>query len=205
MGIVTLESNNSSLTTDTEILHLCRSLAGRYRNQNHYDDLVSEGLISCYEAKASGAVDKGVYISSARRAMSDYINIKIKAVNTPSTWASRRASKAVSSASEVVGLTGVADGTFNSLMAAMSNVTEDVSDDTAFTPDHAVSYEDKEYNLHIASVAKKTLTATEWQIIKMRYFEDLTQDAVADLTQTNQRWVSRQETSALSKLRAALL
>lgn len=201
-----MENNiESNPPTDTEILHFCRSLAGRYRNQNHYDDLVSEGIISCYEAKANGVVDKGVYISSARRAMSDYINIKIKAVNTPSTWASRRASKAISSASDVVGLTGVAEGTFNSLMAAMSNVTEDVSEDTAFTPDHAVTYEAKEYNLHIIDVAKKTLNATEWQIIKMRYFEDLTQDAVADLTQTNQRWVSRQEMSAISKLRAALL
>lgn len=201
-----MESNNeSNPPTDTEILHICRSLAGRYRNQNHYDDLVSEGLIACYEAKASGAVDKGIYISSARRAMSDYINIKIKAVNTPSTWASRRASKAVSSASDVVGLTGVAEGTFNSLMAAMSNITEDVSEDTAFTPDHSLAYEDQEYNLHIQTVAKKTLNATEWQIIKMRYFDDLTQDAVAELTKTNQKWVSRQETSALNKLRVAVL
>jgi RNA polymerase sigma factor (sigma-70 family) len=87
----------------------------------------------------------------------------------------------------------------------MSNITEDVSEDTAFTPDHSLAYEDQEYNLHIQTVAKKTLNATEWQIIKMRYFDDLTQDAVEELTKTNQKWVSRQETSALNKLRVAVL
>jgi RNA polymerase sigma factor (sigma-70 family) len=197
--------NNESTLTDKEIYSLCRSLAGRYRNQNHYDDLVSEGMVCCYDLKAKGVTGKDNYAGAARRAMSDYINIKVKAVNTPSTWASRRASKAASSTSEVSSLTGVADGTFVSLMAAMANVTEGVADDTAFTPDHALTYEDREYNLHVLDVAIKTLSQTEWQIIKMRYFEDLTQDVVAELTQTNQRWVSRHEVSALSKLRAALL
>lgn len=190
---------------ESEIVSICKSLAGRYRNQNHYDDLVSEGLISCYEAKASGAVDKGVYISSARRAMSDYINIKIKAVNTPSTWASRRASKAVSSGSDVGSLTGVAKGTFVSLMAAMANVIEGLGEDTAFTKDHATAFEDQQYHTYVLSVAEKTLDATEMLIIKMRYLEDLTQDMVAEAMGTNQRWVSRHETSALSKLRKALM
>lgn len=191
--------------TDTEIMKLCRSLAGRYRNSNHYDDLVSEGLVRAYELKNEGVAEKGTYMSCIRTAMNDYINIKLKAVKTPTTWASRRASKASSSTSDVSSLTGVAEGTFVSLMAAMANVTEGVAEDTAFTPDHATTFEDNEYNTHVLSVAKKALSATEWQVIKMRYVEDLTQDVVAELTQTNQRWVSRHEASALRKLRVALL
>ena len=189
----------------SEIVSLCKSLAGRYRNQNHYDDLVSVGVLCCYELKAKDCDDRDVYVSSVRTAMNDYINIKVKTVNTPSTWASRRASKAVSSGSDVGSLTGVAKGTFVSLMAAMADVTEGVGEDTAFTKDHATTFEDQQYHKHVASVAEKTLDATEVLIVKMRYFEDMTQDVVAEVMGTNQRWVSRHETSALSKLRQALL
>lgn len=190
---------------ESEIVSLCKSLAGRYRNQNHYDDLVSVGVLCCYELKEEGCEDKDTYTSSVRRAMNDYINIKVKTVNTPSTWASRRASKAVSSGSDVGSLTGVAKGTFVSLMAAMADVTEGLGEDTAFTKDHATAFEDQEYHSHILAVAEKTLGTTEMLIIKMRYLDDMTQDMVAEIMGTNQRWVSRHETSALSKLRQALL
>jgi RNA polymerase sigma factor (sigma-70 family) len=190
---------------DSEILSLCKSLAGRFRNQNHYEDLASVGILCCYELKAEGIEDRDVYTSSVRRAMNDYINIKVKTVNAPTTWASRRASKAVSSGSDVGSLTGVAQGTYVSLMAAMADVTEGLSEDTAFTKDHAQSYEDQEYHRHVLCVAEKTLSHTEMQILKMRYFEGMTQDVVAELTKTNQKWVSRHEKTALSKLRATLL
>jgi len=188
-----------------EIVSLCKSLAGRFRNQNHYDDLVSVGVLCCYELKAEDCDDRDTYASSVRRAMNDYINIKVKTVNTPSTWASRRASKAVSSGSDVGSLTGVAKGTFVSLMAAMADVTEGLGEDTAFTKDHATAFEDQEYHSHVLAVAEKTLGTTEMLIIKMRYLDDMTQDMVAEIMGTNQRWVSRHETSALSKLRQALL
>jgi RNA polymerase sigma factor (sigma-70 family) len=191
--------------TDTEILKLCKSLARRYKNQNQYDDLVSEGLLACYELRETGsATDKQEYVRLARRVMNDYNNIKVKAVNIPSTWAARRASKAISGDTETDGLDGVASGTFLSLMAAMSNSTELLSEDSAFTPDHAEAYEEREYYIHVISVAIVTLNPTEWQILKMRYLDGMTQDVVAEETGTHQRWVSRIEVSALDKMRSTL-
>ena len=191
--------------TDTEILKLCKSLARRYKNQNQYDDLVSEGLLACYELRETGsATDKQEYVRLARRVMNDYNNIKVKAVNIPSTWAARRASKAISGDTETDGLDGVASGTFLSLMAAMSNSTELLSEDSAFTPDHAEAYEEREYYIHVISVAIVTLNPTEWQILKMRYLDGMTQDVVAEETGTHQRWVSRIEVNALDKMRSTL-
>jgi RNA polymerase sigma factor (sigma-70 family) len=191
--------------TDPEILKLCKSLARRYKNQNQYDDLVSEGLLACYELRETGsATDKQEYVRLARRVMNDYNNIKVKAVNIPSTWAARRASKAISGDTETDGLDGVASGTFLSLMAAMSNSTELLSEDSAFTPDHAEAYEEREYYIHVISVAIVTLNPTEWQILKMRYLDGMTQDVVAEETGTHQRWVSRIEVSALDKMRSTL-
>jgi RNA polymerase sigma factor (sigma-70 family) len=191
--------------TDPEILKLCKSLARRYKNQNQYDDLVSEGLLACYELRETGsATDKQEYVRLARRVMNDYNNIKVKAVNIPSTWAARRASKAISEDTETDGLDGVASGTFLSLMAAMSNSTELLSEDSAFTPDHAEAYEEREYYIHVISVAIVTLNPTEWQILKMRYLDGMTQDVVAEETGTHQRWVSRIEVNALDKMRSTL-
>jgi len=136
--------------------------------------------------------------------MNDYNNIKVKAVNIPSTWAARRASKAISGDTETDGLDGVASGTFLSLMAAMSNSTELLSEDSAFTPDHAEAYEEREYYIHVISVAIVTLNPTEWQILKMRYLDGMTQDVVAEETGTHQRWVSRIEINALDKMRTTL-
>jgi len=87
----------------------------------------------------------------------------------------------------------------------MTNTTENISDDTAFTKDHAEVFEKKEYHAYIMSVVKKTLSATELKVIELRYFRDMTQDDVADLFKTNKMWVSRHEKSALNKLRKRLL
>jgi len=191
--------------TDPEILKLCKSLARRYKNQNQYDDLVSEGLLACYELRDSGsATGKQDYIGAARREMNDYNNIKTKAVNVPVANASRMASKAISGDTETDGLEGVTNGTFLSLMAAMSNSTELLSEDSAFTPDHAEAYEEREYYIHVISVALTTLNPTEWQILKMRYLDGITQDVVADEFGLDQSWVSRHENVALSKIRKKL-
>jgi RNA polymerase sigma factor (sigma-70 family) len=191
--------------TDPEILKLCKSLARRYKNQNQYDDLVSEGLLACYELRDSdSATGKQDYIGAARREMNDYNNIKTKAVNVPVANASRMASKAISGDTETDGLEGVTNGTFLSLMAAMSNSTELLSEDSAFTPDHAEAYEEREYYTHVLAVAIVTLNPTEWQILKMRYLDGMTQDVVADEFGLDQSWVSRHENVALSKIRKKL-
>jgi hypothetical protein len=40
--------------TDSEIMKMCKRLAGKFRSQTMYEDLVSEGILACYEAKAKG-------------------------------------------------------------------------------------------------------------------------------------------------------
>ena len=38
--------------TDAEILKMCQTLARKYKRSEDYEDLVSEGLVACYEVKA---------------------------------------------------------------------------------------------------------------------------------------------------------
>ena len=191
--------------TDDEIIWLCKTLAGRYKNSSQYEDLISEGLVACYELKAVGNTDKGAYVGAARRAMNDYMNIKVKAVSIPVAFASRTVSHAIANDNEMESLDGVKGGTLASLMSAMTNTTEALTENTGFTRDHAEKYEEDEYNAHVLAVAITTLNQTEWTIIKLRYFDGMTQHMVADRLNTNQKWVSRHETTAIDKLRVTLL
>lgn len=191
--------------TDDELHILCKSLANRYRSKDQYEDLVSEGLLACYECRDAGKTNKSDFVGAARRAMNDYVNIKVKAVSIPCTWASRAASNAISGGEGLDSLGGVSDVTLCSLMDAVSNKTESLDNDTIFTDDHAIAYEEREYGVYLLSVAKLSLTPTELAIINMRYYQDLTQDEVGEVLGTNKMWVSRHERNALRKLQGALM
>jgi len=184
---------------------LCKSLARRYKNTQQFDDLVSEGVVACYEVLAQGKTEHSEFVGAARRAMNDYINVKTKAVYIPTGGNAKAISHAMSSDDEVESVAGMSDGTLLSFLQAMTNMTENISDDTAFTKDHAEVFEKKEYHAYIMSVVKKTLSATELKVIELRYFNDMTQDEVADRMKTSQKLVSRQEISALQKLRKKLV
>jgi RNA polymerase sigma factor (sigma-70 family) len=184
---------------------LCKSLARRYRNTQQFDDLVSEGVVACYEALAEGKTAPADFTGAARRAMHDYINVKTKAVSIPTSHGSYTVSHAMSKDKVIDNLDGISEATLLSLVQAMSNLTESAADDTAFTVDHAEVFEEKEYHAYVLSVAKKTLTATEMTILQMRYFQDMTQDEVADALEISQKLVSRHEILALSKVKKKLV
>jgi RNA polymerase sigma factor (sigma-70 family) len=193
------------MNQQADFSNLCKSLARRYRNTQQFDDLVSEGVLACYEALADGKTTPADFTGAARRAMHDYINVKTKAVSIPVGSNAKEVSKAMSSDTETSTITTMSEGTLLSLVQAMTNLTESATDDTAFTVDHAEAYEEKEYHAHVLSVAKKTLTATEMTILNMRYFQDMTQDEVADALETNKMWVSRHEKDSLVKLKQQLV
>ena len=150
---------------------LCKSLARRYRNTQQFDDLVSEGVLACYEALAEGKTTPSDFTGAARKAMHNYINVKTKAVSIPTGWNAYAVSKAMSSETELEGVTGMSDGTLLSFVQAMSNLTESVTDDTAFTVDHAILFEEKEYQAHVMSVAKRYCPQQKCKLLKCDTFK----------------------------------
>ena len=184
---------------------LCKSLARRYRNTQQFDDLVSEGVLACYETLAEGKTAPADFTGAARRAMHDYINVKTKAVSIPTSHGSYTVSHAMSKDKVIDTIEGITEATLLSLTQAMSNLTESATEDTAFTVDHAILYEQTDYYRHIMTVAKETLSATEMKVVELRYFSGMTQDEVAEHMKLNQKLVSRHEISALEKLKKKLV
>jgi RNA polymerase sigma factor (sigma-70 family) len=176
--------------TDEEILSLCKSLAKRYRNKDAYDDLVSEGLVACYECRAGAKTHKGDYIGAARRAMNDFINIKSKAMSVPKTWASRAVSHALATEEDLEDLDGVKDGTFALLMAAMRNDATSVDEAMSMTQGADVEFEKREFERYLLSKIRHALSDEDWTFLLMVSDEDTTQAQVADILEISPQAVS---------------
>jgi RNA polymerase sigma factor (sigma-70 family) len=71
--------------------------------------------------------------------------------------------------------------------------------------DHVERYETKEFAKHVLKTAREKLTTEELEVIDMRFFGDMTQDDVSTVVGKSKMWVSRQETSAMKKLRKSVL
>lgn len=167
--------------TDEEILSLCQSLAKRYRNKDTYDDLVSEGLVACYECKAEGKPHKQDYVGAARRAMNDYINIKTKAMSVPKTWVSRTISHALATDEDLQDLEGVKEGTFSLLLAAMRNESSSIDETLATTEGAEVDFEKREFERYLLAKIRHVLSDEDWVFLLMISDEDTTQAQVADI------------------------
>ena len=186
-----------------QIAKMCNSLAGRYKSAMHFDDLVSEGILCCYEILA---VEPDAHPAKlhreAKRAMHDYLNIHSLPVTVPAHNITRRLTRDIDD--EVSG--NMSEGSHQWLKSVLSSENMSYSEDFGESAaDHVQQYEDREYEAYVLAVAITTLNQTEWTIIKLRYFDGMTQDMVADRLNTNQKWVSRHEITALDKLKVTLL
>jgi DNA-directed RNA polymerase specialized sigma subunit len=69
--------------TNQEILDMCRRLAGKYRNSQEYDDLVSEGVVKCLDLRAGGVDSPAALYYEARRSMHYYYNVGSSQISYP--------------------------------------------------------------------------------------------------------------------------
>jgi RNA polymerase sigma factor (sigma-70 family) len=173
-----------------EIIKMCRSLARKYNDPQEYDDLVSEGVIACMELLERGETHKGVLYKTVSAVMNEYYNIKRSPVHVPV----QGKAKGMSSGNDVSGWTETA------MHNALYGESVEVEEHTLQVPSTEEIYERKEWLARVQTITITCLTQEEWAIIKMRYWEDMTQDDVAKVMCKNQKWVSRKEKSALDKI-----
>lgn len=176
--------------TNEEMYKMCRSLARKYNDPQEYDDLVSEGVIKCLELQQEGKTDKRLLYSHAQSAMYEYYNLKNKSVAVPNS------SKAYSMGAEdeVEGWTSVA------LQHALYGENVEYEEYMSQTPSTEDLYEHKEWLAFVASLAITKLSESEWKIVKMRFWDDMTQEEVAKVLQISQQGAAKREKIALDKL-----
>ena len=189
--------------TEKEIASMCERLAYKYNSERHREDLTMEGILVCYEilAKEPDAHPAKLY-REAKRRMHDYLNIDTQPVAIPKHSRSRRLTRNINDND-----TGdMSKEGYNWLKAVLGSSDVPYDEDFGISDrDHVVEYERKEFGDHVRSVVNETLSPTELCIVRLRYYEDMTQDEAGEVLGTNKMWVSRHEKAALKKLERVLL
>ena len=186
-----------------QIVGMCEKLAYKYNSETHREDLKMEGILICYEilAKEPDAHPAKLY-REAKRRMHDYLNLDTQPVTIAKHNIARRLTRDIDD-----GESGnMSEQSRDWLKLVLSS--EDRPYDENFSlsdKDHVKEYERKEYEDHVRSVALEVLSPTELCIIRLRYYEDMTQDEAGVALGTNKMWVSRHEKAALKKLERVLL
>lgn len=188
-----------SLTTD-EIVEMCDKLSYKYKSQRR-EDLVQEGVLAIYEILAEEPdAHAGKLYKEADRAMWDHLNFASLPVSMPITPASRGMMRGAESYS---GQTYSEEGE-EALREGVSSVSVEYDDAEISVPDYAETYEKMEYEAYVASKVVTVLDGVDLDIIKLRYYHDMTQEEVGKELHMSKQAVSRREAAALEKLKRKL-
>ena len=185
------------MISNEDLINMCRKLAHKYNRPNDFDDIVSEGAIVCLELRAEDPeVHPAKLYREANRAMHDYINLSLQPVSIPKHNVARRLSHDIND--EDTG--NMSEDGANWLRNILSSEAVSYEEFSSSIPDHAEEYEKTDYENYVLTVAEQHLSLEEWRILRLRFWEDMSQQEVADAISSTQRQVSRIESKALETL-----
>jgi len=186
-----------------EIDKMCTRLSYRYNRPSHREDLAQEGMLKCYEilGEEPNAHPAKLY-NEARERMHEYIHVSILAVKVPTHDQTRAL---------IWGSTSDNHGTMTE--AGNSRLKRALSDtsvlyeegEIASDLDQAQDYENKDYASYMYATALEKLTRREFHVIKLRYYESMSQEEVGEALNLTHQYVSIVELAAISKLKPCFL
>jgi|13_taG_2_1085334.scaffolds.fasta_scaffold00825_3 RNA polymerase sigma factor (sigma-70 family) len=182
------------------IIGMCKGLARRYKSQSHYDDLVGEGVLRCYEIldKEPDAPPVKLY-REANRKMHDYFNLDTFPVSVPASDVSRRLVR--DGDSEDFGDTHWTNEAIEYLRNVLKSDIIPFDTFALFNETSENSYEDKEFYEKLNAKIQEGLTSDELLHVHMRFSEDMTQAEIGEFFGITQQAVDKREVKLFKKLR----
>jgi RNA polymerase sigma factor (sigma-70 family) len=183
------------------IMMMCEGLARRYKNPNHYDDLVGEGLLQCYEILAEDPKPHPAKLyREANRRMHDYLNLDVFPVDIPVSDVSRRLSRDIDA--DEFGDTNWSEDGINYLRNILSS--EIIPFDTASLFNETVeeNYEETDFYNKLNTQIELQLGEDERLLLHMKFVENMTQVDMGDFFGISQPAIVLRETKIFSKLRS---
>ena len=180
---------------------MCEGLARRYKNPNHYDDLVGEGVLQCYEILAEDPKPHPAKLyREANRRMHDYLNLDVFPVAIPASDVSRRLSRNIDT--EEFGDTNWSEDGINYLRNILSS--EIIPFDTASLFNETVeeNYEETDFYNKLNEQIELQLDEDERLLLHMKFVESMTQVDMGDFFGISQPAIVLRETKIFSKLRS---
>lgn len=148
-----------------KIYNLCTMMAKGYYNVRMYDDLLQEGLVSCYEAMEgynpdNYSSDEQYFWFAAKRGMSDYYQRRSKLVVPPKGYKGANTDTPTLSSMRA------------SLLAYVDADDCHGDDELSVGDTQRTDYEDNDNNQWTILKFFSSLTLRERQVINYRYFTD---------------------------------
>ena len=187
------------MNTDT-IVTMCDRLARKMGRPQHYEDLLSEGVLKSLEVlhDTPDTHPANVY-RAARKRMYDYVNFDCHGLSVPASDAAR----AVARGNDTSEREDYSERGLELLRATLDSEWSEYDEDftESYLPTAEEALINKDTGETLTRMILEALTDDESQIIILRYFEEATQDEVADLYGLTQLAVSLRDVRALRKLR----
>jgi RNA polymerase sigma factor (sigma-70 family) len=190
----------NKITRVEDVVTMCERLARKIGRPQHYEDLVSEGILKSLEllADAPDTHPANVY-RAARKRMYDYLAFDCHGLSVPASDAAR----AVARGNDITDRDDYSERGIEALKAALTVEPLEYDDDIYCgmdaTPEQLLI--DKQTSHALTEIINEHLTEEEAEIIILRFFEEATQEEVADLFSLSQKSVSIREKKALRKIR----
>jgi len=186
--------------TEQEIVTMCEKIANKYKRPQHFQDLVQEGVLVCYEILAEDPEPHDAQLwREANRRMRDYLNLDLHPLSVPNSDAARAISRGKQPSS-----TNHSEENLDWLEYILSGDVVEIDEFMAYSPDHADEYEKRDYEAHVMSVTVTTLDLKELHILKERYYEGKSQEEVGHEFGVSGTTISRWERELLDKIKRNL-
>jgi RNA polymerase sigma factor (sigma-70 family) len=196
------EKMKKIMTIEDSVI-MCERLARKMGRPQHYEDLVSEGILKCLEIlrETPDTHPANVY-RAARKRMYDYINFDCHGLSVPASDAAR----SIARGNDTTDREDYSERGLELLRATLDSEWREYDEDfvESYLPTAEETLINKDTGETLTRLILEALTDDESQIIILRYFEDATQDEVADLYRMSRQAVSLKEKKALRKLRLRL-
>jgi len=185
-----------------EILSMCKTIASRYKRQDQYEDLVSEGVLIALELqeKEPNIAFSSIYMSVNKR-MHDYLNIDLLPVHVPASDVARRLSRNPDTPTEEMGDNTWKEESINYLKTIFKGGYVSLSDLDQPFDEYTETYEDKDFREKLSKAIQNKLSKEEKDHIDMRFQEGLSLQELGDKLGVSKVAVGKREKKLMSKLR----
>jgi len=192
--------NTNKVALVNLITSKAQMLASKYKNQQLYQDLVSEATLVGLELMEQGVDDEKKIVGAMRRRLYDFMNFGQLPVYVPASGYSREGLL------NMGGDESTPDIMWPLLQALMAAGGVHSLDDTNLPAisDHVKDYEDYEYLQHLMFIMEECLDSREFDMVVAVYLNGADQQEVADEYGITQQRVSKVMDLAFKKVRKAL-
>jgi RNA polymerase sigma factor (sigma-70 family) len=188
-----------------EILSMCKTIASRYKRQDQYEDLVSEGVLIALELqeKEPNIAFNSIYMSVNKR-MHDYLNIDLLPVYVPASDVARRLSRNPDTPTEEMGDNTWKEESIDYLKTIFKGGYVSLSDLDQPFDEYTQTYEDKDFREKLSKAIQNKLSKEEKNHIDMRFQEGLSLQELGDKLGVSKMAVGKREKKLMSKLRGVV-